>query len=65
MNTSIENSSEEGSQSLVDGCVVLVGKADEYIEVVHEETIGLAPILLANRCDDVPWEFTIGSGGAC
>ena len=49
----------------MDGCVVLVGEADEYTEGVHEETIGLAPVLLTNRCDDVPWEFTIGSGGAC
>ena len=64
MNTSIEDLSEEELQSFVDGGVVFVGEMDEYIEGVHEEAIGLASILLTNGCDDVPWEFTIWSGGA-
>ena len=54
MNMSIEDSSEEELQPFVDGGVVLVGKTEEYIEGVHEEAIGLAPILLSNGCDDVP-----------
>ena len=48
----------------MDGGIVLVGQANENVEGAHKKAIGVAPILLPNGCDDVPWEFTIGSGGA-
>ena len=56
--------SEEEPQPFVDGGIVLVGKTDEDVKGVHKKAIGFAPILLTNGCDDVPWEFTIGSGGS-
>ena len=44
------------------GGVVLVGKAGEDIKVVHEEAVGFAHVLLADRRDDVNTVFIIGSG---
>ena len=55
MDSAIEDSAEQESQSLVDGGAILIGKAVENVQGVHEKAICLSLVQAFDGLDDVTW----------
>ena len=57
MHTSIVDVAEENADGLVNVGAVLLHKADEDVNRIHEVAIGTTSVLAPDGGDDVPWNF--------